>query len=1135
MVKDAEALEAGVRSARVLGGASPLALYRRTRWRVRGGAFCAAAALAFFAGAASAASNNAGWQKSAVGHPTFASPHFNPIAVAGGFVYVANTPADTVDVIDASRRRLVRRIAVGIDPVSIAVRPDGSEVWVANHVSDTVSVIDANPESPFFHHVVATVQDIHPERFSTRFDEPVGVAFASNQKAYVALSTSNRIAVVDVAARAVTGHLPIRAQDPRAIAVRGNRLYVLPFESNNQTQLSGCLEEDIDGDVCTFDAVEHVFSNNNVLSLGYDADIVKNRELPDRDIFVFDTTTDRPTAIVNSVGTLLYGVAVDSRGRVFVAQTEARNDANGRAGTLGHALAEMENRAFLNQIARVDCGGGNCSQPVVFDLEPLPPLHPAAGRALATPFAIQVSDDDAVLVATAAGSDKLFTVDAESGRILGRVSVGAAPRGVALVSNDAGAPRRAWVLNAVGNSVSLVTMSSPRSLKVVKTIALEDPTPALAKQGRIAFNDADASSTGTFSCESCHPDNHTDQLIWVLETPPCARGEGAPADARLDDGCTQVPPRLTMPVRGLRDTEPYHWDGIPGDPYGGNNTASINVEAAPNCSIGDAAGCARVLVDGSMGTTMCDMADCPANDEGKAGLLDGAARDALANFILSVPFPPAPSRPFDNVLTPSAQAGFHEFNFVAESADRTTGAQTCGACHRMPFLVSTNTPGTGMDAPTWRGAYERWMITPQARTNIIDLMQIVSMDGTFPERDMWILGGASEDIWQMVLQGSTGFSGTFGRQVTLDADTAGAPTTTALLRALERSARDGAVVLQGDGAQLVEGESQPLALEFVRGKYRVLGTRRTYTRTSLVDAATAGELVLTLTARAGPNVDFLGYPQPALWPPGAIEAQTRTVEIPFLSDDLTLRVNGRHVLADAAVYVDGRRVAGSVRCESGALPACDDEILLVQLEAPPRFGGLRFLQLQNAGGLFSNDMLFFSEQAPRRDIRSNLVSSRGHFGGGTWDNGLNRLWRGERRSHWNTVVNVDGEDKGSVSARGGLLHVTVNGASDRPWHVQLSHPVSVVGGQQYTLCYRARASAPRFMTAYADTNTPNWRNTSGQQFRADLTTSFQRFAHTFTIEETDLTGRIAFDFAQSDHNVQIDDIGLYEGASCGRP
>ena len=62
--------------------------------------------------------------------------------------------------------------------------------------------------------MIATIQDIDPDHFATRFDEPVGIAFASDSKAYVALSTTNQVAIVDVATRSVTGHLPIRAQDP---------------------------------------------------------------------------------------------------------------------------------------------------------------------------------------------------------------------------------------------------------------------------------------------------------------------------------------------------------------------------------------------------------------------------------------------------------------------------------------------------------------------------------------------------------------------------------------------------------------------------------------------------------------------------------------------------------------------------------------------------------------------------------------------------------------------------------------------------------------------------------------------------------------------------------------------------------
>ena len=86
-----------------------------------------------------------------------------------------------------------KQVEVGLEPVSLAVRPDGLELWVSNHVSDSVSVIDSDPLSPTYHEVIATIQDLDAEGV-TRFDEPVGVAFASSAKAYVALSSSNEIA-----------------------------------------------------------------------------------------------------------------------------------------------------------------------------------------------------------------------------------------------------------------------------------------------------------------------------------------------------------------------------------------------------------------------------------------------------------------------------------------------------------------------------------------------------------------------------------------------------------------------------------------------------------------------------------------------------------------------------------------------------------------------------------------------------------------------------------------------------------------------------------------------------------------------------------------------------------------------------
>jgi hypothetical protein len=810
--------------------------------------------------------------------------------------------------------------------------------------------------------------------------------------------------------------------------------------------------------------------------------------------------------VVESVGTLLYGLTVDSEGRVFVAQTDARNEVNGRAGTLGHGLAEMENRAFLNQVTRVDCGDG-CGAPVVFDLEPLPPQHPDPGMALATPFGIQMSQDDSTLVVTAASSDKVFTMDPDTGAVLGRVEAGAVPRGIALESKSNGAATIAWVLNAVDNSVSVVDVASPSNLRMIDTISLDDPTHPDVKLGRMVFNDADASTTGTFSCESCHPDGHTDQLIWVLQTPVC--------DV---DGCTQIPPRLTMPVRGLRDTAPYHWDGIPGDPFGGTNTASINAPVDPNCDAAVPESCTRMLVDGSMATTMCEIGNCPTNDEGKSGAVDGAERDALARFLLSVPFPPAQRRSFDNALRQDAKDGFFEFSFTNDSAGRVTGAQTCGDCHKMPFLVSTNTPGTGMDAPTWRGAYDRWMVTPQARLNIIDLMNLVGMDNSFPERDIWILAGASPDIWEMVLQGSTGFSGSFARQVTLNPETAARAQTTDILDALERSAADGAILLEAEGVQIVDEQPKAIGLEFRNGAYRKRPGLGTFTRQQLLSAAAAGELVITVTGRSGKNIE-LDYPQPALWPVAPIEEQTRNVELAFLSEQRTLRTNGRHVHGGASILLDGRKVDGEVRCESGTLPLCDDEVVIIEFDELPQPGGLRFLQLQNADGLASNDMMFFSEQSPLAPRPGNLITSGGAFTPGQFDN------------NWNTVeIATD-----AIFQANGTVHVNVRESSSDPWHAQLSHAVMVVAGQEYTLCYSAKAEGSRVMTAYLDTNMDEWRNISGGQHQETLTPLFQHFSHTFTVGETDLRARVAFDFAQSALDVEIDNIGLYEGNACGSP
>jgi YVTN family beta-propeller protein len=938
----------------------------------------------------------------AIGSQTYTSPQSNPIAACPekNLVFVASTTSNRVDVIDTTSNTNIGNVPVGMEPVGLAIKPDGvggcgDELWVSNHVSDSVSVIDIVPASASYLQVVETVQSIDPITRATTFDEPVGIAFAEDgSKAYVALSSRDQVAVVSTSSYSVTSTLDIPAQDPRALVVRNGRLFVFPFESNNQSEFSACQVLVVlggqPGDQCTIGLSGLVdFLTDPNLS-GNVRNIVIDPDVADRDLFVFRTSDDTLLEAVDGLGTLLYGAAVDASGNVLVTQTEARNADNGDEGM---NLIDLDNRMFLNQVTRVDCSGGDgnpCGSPTRFDLEPVPPVQPLRANALATPFGAALTDDGSTLVATAAGTSRVFTLNASTGAVLDIQDVGAIPFGVALIST--GATGTAYVLNTLDNTVSVVAVGASGALAAPSaTIPVgNDPTPEPVRLGRIAFNNALASDTGTFSCGSCHPFGHTDQLLWRV-------GGGT---ATVDDEI-----RSTMPIRGLRDTVPLHWDGVPGDPFGGGNGAIGSGGSAPaNCNLADQHTCFVNLTEGALSGVMCDQTGaCPAG----GSQLDADDRSDMASFMESVSYPPARMRAPDDVLTGNAVNGFRDF-FMDRGSNVGGSPSTCAdsdaGCHELPLGTATNSETlAGFDAPTMRGMTDRFLqfsigvtAPEEIQTLANNFLDFTGLGLPFAFDGLTALGipfdparGMTEittfgtafiafqavynvlplDMFQMFEEASTGHSGALGRQATLNTTTAaGCPACDleTILDELEAADSRGVVNLRGQGLS----GGAPVTMSFQsNGVYRVGGI--VMSRSAMLAQVQSGALLGTLTAHLRSNVSS-NTPQPLITPEDSACGTgtgngNQNVGDPKAPFGKSFTLEAKHVDADDLLVVDGVPVpSGSITLMGGS-PGCTtavtDQRIDVDFSSHSLSNGLHLLQVQNVsvagiGGLLSPEIPF---------------------------------------------------------------------------------------------------------------------------------------------------------------------------------
>lgn len=164
-----------------------------------------------------------------------------------------------------------------------------------------------------------------------------------------------------------------------------------------------------------------------------------------------------------------------------------------------------------------------------------------------------------------------------------------------------------------------------------------------------------------------------------------------------------------------------------------------------------------------------------------------------------------------------------------------------------------------------------------------------------------------------------------------------------------------------------------------------------------------------------------------------------------------------------------------------------------------------------------------SDQAAGPGTENTLLTSTGEFAAGVegFDNYI----------HTTTLASINWS---------GAANVTINDASDQPWHVQVIHDADIRAGESYTLCFDAKAEFTRDIEIDIDNGHEGsaglnaYTTIVSGAVDVTLSTQYERYTHTFTATESDSTGRVIINLGISDGDVSLDNIGLYYGTQCNQ-
>ena len=433
--------------------------------------------------------------------------YLSPIGLAvsgdGAELYVSCENTDQLLVVDTATKAVKQRIAVGAYPYAIQPSARGRRLYVSHRRADEVGLVDLDRGE-----VV--------RRFATG-DDPHGLATNPEEtRLYVANLATSNLSIIDLESgretkRLVTGKSPYEvaaSPDGKQVWVSSQMTLPIRFREPSVLELTG---------------VETASDR-----------VVDRRDLPGTIVGqgVAVSPDGRFVAVALEIPkNLLPETQIHQGWMVTYAVAVAETAPRGRAALLLIDEPELYYPdpyalAFSPDGERLFVTSSGVDTLTVIDWQ----------RALAK---LEVGADGRIGLSDAALERLSRDLGASADYVAARIPTGRNPKGV-VVSPDG---RWAWVANRLSDTVTVV---DARTLEVVGEIDLGGPKEVtLLRRGAIVFNFATISFQRQLSCNTCHPENMLDGLVYDIA-----------ADGGMGRNLTD-----NKTLRGIAETPPFKWSG----------------------------------------------------------------------------------------------------------------------------------------------------------------------------------------------------------------------------------------------------------------------------------------------------------------------------------------------------------------------------------------------------------------------------------------------------------------------------------------------------------------------------------------------------------------------------------------------